>query len=117
MALIGAASEFSGPGFLLPTRNHEVLSWCLAGGLWLMKQMTPMTVGLYNEPSGAICHPSFLDLLCCASAAAQYGESGWRAVPQRQRHGHHPPAEAPAAALRPLVGNCPLFFGTRTLTR
>jgi hypothetical protein len=59
MALIGATSEFAGPGFLLPTRNHEVLSWCLASGLRLMKQMTLMTVGLYNEPSRAYL-PSIL---------------------------------------------------------
>lgn len=53
MALIGAAPEFAGPGFLLPTRNHEVFSWCLDGGLTLVFQMTLMTVGLYNEPAGA----------------------------------------------------------------
>jgi predicted N-acetyltransferase YhbS len=52
-ALIGAASSFSGPGFLLPTRNHEVFAWCLDGGLKLVMQMTLMTMGLYNEPSGA----------------------------------------------------------------
>ena len=53
MALIGAATAFGGPGFLLPTRNHEVLTWCLKGGLRLVYQMTLMTIGLYNEPSGA----------------------------------------------------------------
>jgi predicted N-acetyltransferase YhbS len=53
MALIGAASAFPGPGFLLPTRNHEVLSWCLAHRLRLVMQMTLMTIGLYNEPDGA----------------------------------------------------------------
>ena len=53
MALIGAAPEFGGPGFLLPTRNHEVFNWCLEAGLKLVFQMTLMTVGLYNEPTGA----------------------------------------------------------------
>jgi predicted N-acetyltransferase YhbS len=53
MALIGAAPEFGGPGFLLPTRNHEVFTWCLKGGLRLVYQMTLMTIGLYNEPIGA----------------------------------------------------------------
>jgi predicted N-acetyltransferase YhbS len=53
MALIGAASEFGGPGFLLPTRNHEVFKWCLDSGLKLVFQMTLMTIGLYNEPTGA----------------------------------------------------------------
>jgi predicted N-acetyltransferase YhbS len=53
MALIGAAPEFPGPGFLLPTRNLPVFAWCLAGGLKLVMQMTLMTIGLYNEPAGA----------------------------------------------------------------
>lgn len=52
-ALIGAATEFSGPGFLLPTRNAEVLAWCLNAGLRLVFQMTLMSIGLYNEPAGA----------------------------------------------------------------
>ncbi len=59
MALIGAASAFSGPGFLLPTRNHDVFCWCLDHGLRLVKQATLMTVGLYNEPAGAYL-PSIL---------------------------------------------------------
>jgi predicted N-acetyltransferase YhbS len=53
MALIGAAAEFTGPGFLVPTRNHELLTWCLANRLRLVMQMTLMTIGLYNEPDGA----------------------------------------------------------------
>jgi GNAT superfamily N-acetyltransferase len=52
-ALIGAVPEFGGPGFLLPTRNHEVFAWCLANGLRVMYPMTLMTIGLYNEPAGA----------------------------------------------------------------
>jgi GNAT superfamily N-acetyltransferase len=57
MALIGAAPEYGGPGFLLPTRNHEVFSYCLDAGLKLVFQMTLMTVGLYNEPAGAYMPP------------------------------------------------------------
>ncbi len=53
MALIAASPEFGGPGFLVPTRNHEVFSWCLGLGLKLVYQMTLMTTGLYNEPQGA----------------------------------------------------------------
>jgi len=53
MALIGAAPEFGGPGFLLPTRNHEVFDGCLRAGLKLVYQMTLMTIGLYQEPEGA----------------------------------------------------------------
>jgi predicted N-acetyltransferase YhbS len=58
-ALIGAATEFPGPGFLLPTRNHEVFGWCLNHGLKLLFQMTLMSTGLYNEPAGAYL-PSIL---------------------------------------------------------
>jgi hypothetical protein len=51
--LIGAAREFSGPGFFVPTRNHELFCWCLSKGLRLVAQATLMTVGLYSEPDGA----------------------------------------------------------------
>ena len=53
IALIAAASEFTGPGFVLPTRNYEVFAWCLANGLRLQYPMTYMTTGLYSEPVGA----------------------------------------------------------------
>lgn len=53
MALIAAASAFTGPGFPLPARNHEVFAWCLANGSRVMQPMTLMSTGLYNEPSGA----------------------------------------------------------------
>ena len=52
-ALIAAAATFPGPGFLVPTRNGELLRWCLAHGLRLVQQMTLMTSGLYDEPRGA----------------------------------------------------------------
>ena len=52
-ALIGAATAFTGPGFLVPTRNHDVFRWCLDCGLRLVNQRTLMTIGLYNEPAGA----------------------------------------------------------------
>jgi GNAT superfamily N-acetyltransferase len=58
-ALIGAASEFAGPGFLLPTRNGELFRWCLNNGLRIAQPMTLMSKGLYNEPSGAFL-PSIL---------------------------------------------------------
>lgn len=51
-ALIGAAREFTGPGFRVPTQNHEVFAWCLDGGLRLVMQMTLMSIGLYHEPNG-----------------------------------------------------------------
>ncbi|HKO45270.1 MAG TPA: GNAT family N-acetyltransferase [Pyrinomonadaceae bacterium] len=52
-ALIGAAKEFTGPGFLLPTRNSELMRWCLQQGLRVVMPMTLMSIGLYNEPRGA----------------------------------------------------------------
>ena len=58
-ALIGAAPSFPGPGFLLPTRNGEVLRWCLEKGLHVVQPITLMSVGLYNEPRGAFM-PSIL---------------------------------------------------------
>src|SRR5262249_4238712 len=58
-ALIGAAKEFAGPGFLLPTRNGELFRWCLRNGLRITQPMTLMSKGLYNEPAGAFL-PSIL---------------------------------------------------------
>ena len=52
-ALIGAATEFPHPGFLLPTRNGELFRWCLENGLRVVQPMTLMSKGLYNEPRGA----------------------------------------------------------------
>ena len=50
-ALIGAAKEFPGPGFLLPMRNGELFRWCLARGLRVVQPLTLMSRGLYNEPA------------------------------------------------------------------
>jgi predicted N-acetyltransferase YhbS len=58
-ALIGAAEAFPGVGFLLPTRNAEVLRWCLENGLKIIQPMTLMSRGLYQEPRGAFI-PSIL---------------------------------------------------------
>lgn len=58
-ALIGAADAFAGPGFLLPTRNGELFRWCLQHGLRVVQPMTLMSLGLYNQPSGAFL-PSIL---------------------------------------------------------
>jgi GNAT superfamily N-acetyltransferase len=52
-ALIGATPAFAGPGFLLPTRNSELLRWCLTKGLRIVQPMTLMSTGMYNEPAGA----------------------------------------------------------------
>jgi predicted N-acetyltransferase YhbS len=53
VALIGAAEEFGGPGFLVPMPNTELLRWCLAHELRVVSMMNLMTIGLYQEPRGA----------------------------------------------------------------
>lgn len=58
-ALIGAAAEYAGPGFLLPTRNSELMRWCLKHGLRIVQPLTLMSRGVYQEPRGAFL-PSIL---------------------------------------------------------
>jgi GNAT superfamily N-acetyltransferase len=58
-ALIGAAPVFAGPGFLVPSRNGDLMRWCLGNKLRVTQSMTLMTIGLYNEPVGAYL-PSIL---------------------------------------------------------
>jgi hypothetical protein len=58
-ALIGASPNFPGPGFLFPSRNADVLRWCLQNGLRIIMPMTLMSKGLYNDPAGAFL-PSVL---------------------------------------------------------
>ena len=52
-ALIASADSFGGPGILVPSRNSQLLRWCLASGLRVVQPMTLMSLGLYNQPSGA----------------------------------------------------------------
>jgi predicted N-acetyltransferase YhbS len=52
-ALIAAAEGFPGPGFLVPTRNGELMRWCLGQDLRIIQTMTLMTIGFYNEPNGS----------------------------------------------------------------
>jgi predicted N-acetyltransferase YhbS len=52
-ALIASVETYGGPGILLPSRNTSLLRWCLANGLRIVQPMTLMTIGLYNEPTGA----------------------------------------------------------------
>ena len=58
-ALIGGAPVFPGPGFFVPTRDAELLRWCLHQGLRIVQPMTLMTIGSYNEPKGTFL-PSIL---------------------------------------------------------
>lgn len=52
-ALIASAPAFGGPGILVPARDSALLQWCLRGGLKVQQLMSLMTIGLYNEPTGA----------------------------------------------------------------
>ena len=52
-AVIAAAPAYLSTGFHVPNSNGELLRWCYARGLRMVKAMTLMTVGLYNEPDGA----------------------------------------------------------------
>lgn len=52
-ALIAAAPSIPGPGVLVPSRNGELMRWCLAKGLRVIQSMTLMSKGLYSEPQGA----------------------------------------------------------------
>jgi hypothetical protein len=45
--------------FLLPTRQAELFRWCLAHGLRVLKPMTLMTTGQYQDPRGT-WYPSVL---------------------------------------------------------
>lgn len=58
-ALTAAAPSFAGPGLLVPTRNAELMRWCLGHGLRIVQPMTLMTMGPYEEPKGAFL-PSIL---------------------------------------------------------
>jgi hypothetical protein len=58
-ALLGAAESFQGAGVLVPTRNSDLLRWCLEEKLKVTQTMTLMSIGLYNVPNG-VWLPSIL---------------------------------------------------------
>lgn len=58
-ALIAEADEFAGNGFLLPTRNSDLMRWCLDRGLRVVEPLNLMSRGIYQEPRGAFL-PSIL---------------------------------------------------------
>lgn len=53
IALLASAESYPSPGILVPSRNAELLRWCLSHDLRIVQQSTLMTIGLYNEPAGA----------------------------------------------------------------
>jgi hypothetical protein len=52
-ALIRAAENFLGPGFLVPMRNTALLRWCLQHQLRVIYMINLMTIGRHQEPRGA----------------------------------------------------------------
>jgi hypothetical protein len=58
-ALIGVVQSVPGLAFLLPIRNGELLSWCLAQGLRVTQTNLLMSLGSYHAPMGAFL-PSIL---------------------------------------------------------
>jgi predicted N-acetyltransferase YhbS len=53
MAMIAATAEYFGPGLIVPTRNTDLLRWCMSNGLRIVQNLTLMTTGFYQEPKGA----------------------------------------------------------------
>lgn len=58
-AMISAAQEIPPPGILVPTRNAQLFRWCLEHGFRATQPLNLMSMGLYNEPTGAFL-PSVL---------------------------------------------------------
>ncbi|MHB8508071.1 MAG: GNAT family N-acetyltransferase [Candidatus Dormibacteria bacterium] len=52
-AMLASAERYLGLGVLLPSRNGDLLRWCLDHGLRIVQQSTLMSLGLYNRPTGA----------------------------------------------------------------
>ena len=52
-ALIGAATDFGTPGFLVPLADAALFRWSLAHGLRVFFVVNMMTIGIYQEPAGA----------------------------------------------------------------
>ncbi|HWF36651.1 MAG TPA: GNAT family N-acetyltransferase [Solirubrobacteraceae bacterium] len=59
IALLASPQMYMGLGILVPSRNAQVMRWCLSHGLKIVQQSTLMTIGLYTEPTGAYL-PSIL---------------------------------------------------------
>ena len=59
-ALFGAAEAFAGAGVLVPTRNSDLMRWCLGEKLRITQTLTLMSVGLYQLSSNGAWLPSIL---------------------------------------------------------
>ncbi|HTV28291.1 MAG TPA: GNAT family N-acetyltransferase [Xanthobacteraceae bacterium] len=52
--ILGAAALGREPlSMILPTRQSELFRWCLSEGFQVLKPLTLMTIGAYQEPRGA----------------------------------------------------------------
>jgi predicted N-acetyltransferase YhbS len=49
--LISSAQTIAGPGFFVPARNHNLLSWLLRNGFRIAWPANLMTTGPYQEPT------------------------------------------------------------------
>ncbi len=60
-SLLSGAARLAGQSlaFLLPTRHAEIFRWCLSQGLRVVKPMTLMAMGEYQQPRGCFI-PSVL---------------------------------------------------------
>jgi predicted N-acetyltransferase YhbS len=60
-ALLSGAAALGGEplSLLVPTRQSDLFRWCLSEGLRVVKPMTLMTAGAYQEPAGSY-YPSVL---------------------------------------------------------
>ncbi|HYM09179.1 MAG TPA: GNAT family N-acetyltransferase [Bryobacterales bacterium] len=50
--LLGVAADAGEISFLLPTRQAGLFRWCLSEGMRVVKPMTLMAIGEYQEPQG-----------------------------------------------------------------
>jgi hypothetical protein len=51
--LVGAAKAMNEPiGVLLPTRQSSLFRWCLSQRMRILKPLTLMSMGEYQEPRG-----------------------------------------------------------------
>jgi predicted N-acetyltransferase YhbS len=72
-ALIRAAESFEGAGFLVPSRNGDLMRWCLGKGLRVTQSMTLMTMGCTCHRRARTCHPYCIEAAIawsCHSAAS-----------------------------------------------
>ena len=57
---ITTADSYGGPGILIPTRNTELLRWCLDNKLRLVHQLNLMTLGCIMNPRDTTCPLSYI---------------------------------------------------------